>query len=356
MRLDAVELRTRRTRAVVVQIRRVVRREMDRCIDAEPVAHPVQESVDLLGRVVPAGDDQVGDLEVAAADLLEELAGMPDGFELAGAHGRVEVAEPLHVDVRRVEKRKDVLHAFVGEIAVGDQDRADLLAAGEDGAVAHVFRPDGGLVERERDAFAAVAEDELNQFFRGIVAVGGVGVELLTRQVAVLAEDAFEVAAVGADGKRLRMGAEMAERFLFDRVDLKRAGVAVGHGIDPAALVEADAAETCASVRDEAVPGTFTKPGEKQTFKFPKVGTLSIEHNSKNTYYVYIDGEKVATWTKAGTYTFDVSAGIEHTVKVVQQDGYLLNPTQGTKKFTVQEGKIISFSGPVSGSSTSYFN
>ena len=101
---------------------------------------------------------------------------------------------------------------------------------------------------------------------------------------------------------------------------------------------------------------TFTKPGEKQTFKFPKVGTLSIEHNSKNTYYVYIDGEKVATWTKAGTYTFDVSAGIEHTVKVVQQDGYLLNPTQGTKKFTVQEGKIISFSGPVSGSSTSYFN
>ena len=48
VRLNAVQLRTRRARAVVVQVRRMIRGEMNGRVDAEPVAHPVQEIVDLL--------------------------------------------------------------------------------------------------------------------------------------------------------------------------------------------------------------------------------------------------------------------------------------------------------------------
>ena len=90
--------------------------------------------------------------------------------------------------------------------------------------------------------------------------------------MAVLAEQAFEVAAVGADGERLRAGAEMAERLLFDRVDLERAGVAVGHGIDLSALIKANAAESGVSLGDEAVARADQAARESAGFRFLPVG------------------------------------------------------------------------------------
>ena len=117
-----------------------------------------------------------------------------------------------------------------------------------------------------------MAADQLDQVFGRIVAVGGVRVELFAREVAVLAKHALEVAAVGADGKSLRAGAEMPEGFLLDRVDLERTGVAVSHGIDLSAPIEADAAESGASFRDEAVAGTDQAAGESAGFGSLPVG------------------------------------------------------------------------------------
>ena len=103
----------------------------------------------------------------------------------------------------------------------------------------------------------------------------------------VLAEHAFEVAAVGADGKRLRAGAEMAERLLFDRVDLECAGVAVRHGIEPAALVEADAAEPGAALGDEAVAGADQASRESAGLRLLPVGgeKLVFTVHRRNPYF-----------------------------------------------------------------------
>ncbi len=86
------------------------------------------------------------------------------------------------------------------------------------------------------------------------------------------------------------------------------------------------------------------------------VGTVSIKHNSSSTYNVYIDDKLIDTWTKSGTYSYEVTANVRHTIKVEQKNGYLFSPTKGTKTFTVGDGENVFFSGPVSNTSTEYFN
>lgn len=100
---------------------------------------------------------------------------------------------------------------------------------------------------------------------------------------------------------------------------------------------------------------TFTKAGEKQTFSFPKLATVTVKHSSTNTYKVWIDDLAVATWTKSGTYSFEVSPDVQHKIYVEQQNGYLINPTKGTKKFTLEAGGSVTYSGPASSTSTTYF-
>ena len=100
----------------------------------------------------------------------------------------------------------------------------------------------------------------------------------------------------------------------------------------------------------------FTKDGEKKTYSFPSLATVTIKHSSSDTYYAYIDGIKVATWTKSGTYSYEVSAGVQHKLYVEQQDGYLFKATTGTKTFTLEAGKNVTYSGPISGTNVNYFN
>ena len=64
----------------------------------------------------------------------------------------------------------------------------------------------------------------------------------------------------------------------------------------------------------------------------------------------------IDTWTKSGTYSYEVTANVRHTIKVEQKNGYLISPTKGTKTFTVRVGETVLFSGPVSNTSTEYFN
>jgi microcystin-dependent protein len=96
--------------------------------------------------------------------------------------------------------------------------------------------------------------------------------------------------------------------------------------------------------------------GEKQTFALPGVGWVKIKHSSSSKYIVYIDGKKDMTLTKADTYVFPFSAGVTHTIELVQQDGYLLYATHGIKTINLKESEIIEYSGPRGGSSEEYFN
>ncbi len=100
---------------------------------------------------------------------------------------------------------------------------------------------------------------------------------------------------------------------------------------------------------------TFTKAGEKQMFSFPELATVTVKHSSTNTYKVWIDDLLTATWTKSGTYSFEVSPEVQHKIYVEQQNGYLINPTKGTKNFTLEAGGSVTYSGPVSSTSTTYF-
>ncbi|MBO7596956.1 MAG: hypothetical protein J6T70_07930 [Bacteroidales bacterium] len=99
---------------------------------------------------------------------------------------------------------------------------------------------------------------------------------------------------------------------------------------------------------------TFTKAGEKQTYYLPKLATVTVKHSSTSTYKVAIDDFLAATWTKSGTYSFEVSPNVEHKLYVEQQDGYLFNATYGTRKFTLAPGESVTYSGP-NGNAIAYF-
>ena len=100
---------------------------------------------------------------------------------------------------------------------------------------------------------------------------------------------------------------------------------------------------------------TFTKAGDKQTFSCPKLATVTVKHSSTSTYKVWIDDLLSATWTKSGTYSFEISPNVEHKLYVEQQDGYVFNATKGTKTFTLEAGGSVTYSGPASSTSTTYF-
>ena len=85
------------------------------------------------------------------------------------------------------------------------------------------------------------------------------------------------------------------------------------------------------------------------------MGRISITHNSTSTYYLYIDNVKKAEWKTADTYYYMLTPGT-HTIYVEQQDGYAFRPTKGTKTVTIKVGDLIKYSGPVSNTSTEYFN
>ena len=100
-----------------------------------------------------------------------------------------------------------------------------------------------------------------------------------------------------------------------------------------------------------AVYETATAP-EPET---PKTGYLWIVHDSSKEYEFYINNVKKATWTKAGTYKYELEVGT-YTIEVKQISGYLLTPTTGKKTVTIKEGKITELSGPKSSTSSEYFN
>lgn len=96
--------------------------------------------------------------------------------------------------------------------------------------------------------------------------------------------------------------------------------------------------------------------GEPESEVIEKLPTVIINHSSTKTYKVWIDDKLVATWTSSGTYSFKVSPNVKHELYIQQQDGYVLTPTSCTKYFTLKPGESITFSGPQSSTSTSYFN
>lgn len=92
------------------------------------------------------------------------------------------------------------------------------------------------------------------------------------------------------------------------------------------------------------------------SFNCKEETTVIVKHNSSSKYFVYIDNVQVAVWTAPGTYTFDVTPNVQHTLYIEQQDGYVFSATKGTKIFTLKEGETVTFSGPKSNTSTEYFN
>ncbi len=103
-------------------------------------------------------------------------------------------------------------------------------------------------------------------------------------------------------------------------------------------------------------PQQSTSSSSTTTTTTEQYGTLVIKHSSSSTYDFYLDGTKKDHWTSKGTYSYEVKANVKHTIEVEQKDGYLFNPTKGTKEFTVKPGEKVTFSGPKSNTSVEYFN
>ncbi|MBP5711355.1 MAG: hypothetical protein J6W84_10340 [Bacteroidales bacterium] len=72
-------------------------------------------------------------------------------------------------------------------------------------------------------------------------------------------------------------------------------------------------------------------------------GKISLQHiiminKSANPYTVYLDGASNGTIRPYEEKSFDVSKGY-HTVRVVQQSGYVIYPTDETYYFNVKVGE-----------------
>ena len=169
------------------------------------------ERAHLVRRVVHAGDDEAGDLQVAGGGVGEVGDGGLDLGEVA-AHETVGLlAEGLEVDVGGVDEGRHLADDALAEAPVRDEHVREALREGELRRVAHVLPAHEGLVVGVGDAHhlgvaLALGEGERHEVGRHHLPPGNVA-------LAALGD------AVGAHREHPRARLEAGERLLLDGVD-----------------------------------------------------------------------------------------------------------------------------------------
>src|SRR6266540_4019758 len=149
--------RGRRSRRDVAHlVVRMERGEMQRHVHAEMLGDPPGLRVDLGIAVVPARDEQRGDLHPDVRLLPEVHQGVKHRTEVARADPVVEVlGERLEVDVGGVHVRVQLTPGGRLDVPGGDRDRLDTAPVAGVGHVRGIFQEDRRIVVGERHAAGA---------------------------------------------------------------------------------------------------------------------------------------------------------------------------------------------------------
>jgi hypothetical protein len=218
-------------------------RDVPRGVDTERTGYPRRQVRELGLVVVDAGHDVRHDLDVHPVDALRALSSCEHG-----GHGRDAtqrpirlVAHALHIHAPHVDRARQVVEAFGGDVAVRDHDRVEPPLVREKRGVAHVLRLDDRLVVRERHSCAPVADRHAHHV-GGRQVVEHAAVHGRATDLPVLTVPALHRAPDGADREREGARAVMEYRLLLDGVDRGGRHAAVGERDEHTALIAAYAA------------------------------------------------------------------------------------------------------------------
>ncbi len=149
----AIEGSRGRGREIHHLVGRMERREMVGDVRTQMLDDPLGHLVDLLIRIVEAGDEQGCDLEPHVRLVTHILEGVEHRSERTGACPVIELlCETLEIDVRSVHVGVELSAWFGIHVPGGDSDRADPPLPGRVSDVDRVFVKDDRIVVGEGDA------------------------------------------------------------------------------------------------------------------------------------------------------------------------------------------------------------
>ncbi len=203
--------------------------------------------------VVGPRDEQGGHLQPPAEladvdEVLQHRAQPRPAHPLVktGVHG-------LEVDVGRIDEPGQGVQALAALEAVGHHDVVQPGLPGQGGGVAHELEKNRRLGVGVGNRGRARTLGRLHQVGRRHLFTGNL-LALARRlgQGVVLAKGAGQVAAHGAEGKRVAARIKMVQRLFFHRVEIGRRHPVVDQGEKLAPLVDAHAAASASAVFDAA--------------------------------------------------------------------------------------------------------
>ncbi len=220
-----------RGRQVLELILREEARKVQRGFDTEVLGHPVAELFSFLFGIVERGDDEIGDFEHHSA-LLHDRQRLENRREAGVAKGAVEVVgEGFEIDVSGIDIATDFAQRFGADVGGGDEHVFDSSFGSGLATVVGVFVGDERLGVGVGDGGAVSLPGHLGKVFRRDLADGR-GKQPGLRNLRILTLRAVQVAADGGDGEDRRAGQKVEQGFLFDGVDIQRAGESVGRAND----------------------------------------------------------------------------------------------------------------------------
>ena len=219
------------------------RREMDRHVGPHLLDDPCTHPLDLIGRVVFLGNQQVGNFHPGVGMMGQPAERVEHRCEPPAGQSPIEVvAKRFQVDVRGVHV---LVKGFPGvrlHVAGSDGDRFHTHRMTGSGRVDRIFGPDDRIVVGEGHATASELPGRFGDRFRLGHFAGRIDVAR-PRGVPILAEAAGQVAAGRTERENSRARIELVERFFFDRIDAESRAAAVGGRDDPTFAIFSDEAK-----------------------------------------------------------------------------------------------------------------
>ncbi len=232
---------------------RMKRGKVQRHFRAEIFEHPQTHVANFGEGIVQRGNNQVGDFEPGRAALLEQFQSFEHGLQVRETSFTIKIlGEAFKIDVRRIHVIINFRQGLGRDVSRGDHHCFQAVLVRDLCDVNGILGPNGWIVIREGDALTIVREGELHgllrqERFRALLIILGFG------DVPILAEFAAQITARGADGKNLRAGKEVRERFLLDGIDVNGVRVGIRQRVEYALFILTDKTKTGLTLADLAI-------------------------------------------------------------------------------------------------------
>src|SRR5262245_6214802 len=206
--------------------------------------NPITELLSFFGSIVLVRDHEICDLEPDVSFILKPLEGIEHRVEVRKCNLVVEtLCKGFEIHVGCVDVTKNLRPCLRRDVARGDHDALQTLFSSKTGNINNKFPPDHRIVISKRNTRNLVLHCQLHDFFwAGTQTMRFV--ELRLADAPVLTKAATEIATRSTKAQHTGPGQKMIQGLFFDGIDREPGGCAVAEGIEFAADVLADVAET----------------------------------------------------------------------------------------------------------------